>query len=165
MKIISLMGISGIILLAGLGISYGGSELATANLEKVVSKLDAGNTLQASIELDPAKSTQGVYAIKSIGDKHDNIVLRITGPDGSVIDTQSVIGDSSEALFTISTLGKHILEVTNTSDELRELVIAIGYKTSDSARVLVIAGSYVLITGMISMAATIVYGLVRMRTS
>lgn len=165
MRIMALMSISGVILLAGLAVSYAGSELATANLETIASSLDAGNILKASVNLDPEKSKQGVYAAKSVGSDHYGLVLSITGPDNELIDTQTIQGDSGEAGFTISAAGTYTLEATNTSEETRDIVIAVGYKSQESALALVAAGSYVIIAGMIAMGVTLAYAIKKSRAS
>lgn len=151
------------ILLAGLGISYGGSELATANLETIGGSLEAGTSLEATLELSPEFSADGVYAVKSVGDEHSGITLHLADPDGITVDTLEIQGDAGESEFVVSKTGKYVLEAQNTSDGKRDIVIAVGYKPDESAKFLVVVGMYVIIAGMIAMLASIAYFVIASR--
>ncbi len=163
MRLASLLAVSGVLLLVGLGLSYGGSELATEGLETVASALDAGNILEAGIELDPRVSRDGVYAVRSVGEEHDGVMLRVTDPGGVLIGELAIQEDAGEEEFVIASAGKYTLEATNTSSETRNIVIAVGYKAEDYVIAIVAVGSYVIIAGMIAMAASVAYAIVRSR--
>lgn len=164
MRLVTLLAISGIVLLVGLAVSYAGTRFATENLETVAGSLEAGNILKVSIELDPRISRDGVYAAKSVGANHYGIILQVTDPAGQIINTHSIVeSDSGEAEFVIASMGKYTLEATNTSTDTREIIIAVGYKSEDYALVLVGLGLYVIIAGMAAMAASMIFAIIRSR--
>lgn len=165
MRSVALVAVSGAILLAGLGISYAGSELATAGLEDAAASVGAGDMLAVSAELDPAVSARGVYAAKSVGQEHGGIRLTLSDPGGIVIDSLTVDGDAGEARFEIVSAGTYTLEAVNVADGSREIVIAVGSESDESARMLVILGSYTIIAGMLAMGAAVAYAIVRARLS
>lgn len=163
MRLVSLLAISGIVLLGGLAVSYAGSELATADLVTEARSLEAGGTLVARADLAPTVSRNGVYAAKSVGQDHEGIVLRVTNPAGATVDMQEVRGDSGEAEFVVTDAGEYTLEASNTSQGTRDIVIAIGYKADDLSLAVVAVGSYLIIAGMVVMASSMIYSIAKSR--
>ncbi|MCY4252638.1 MAG: hypothetical protein OXD41_04980 [Thaumarchaeota archaeon] len=170
MRPATLLAVSGAVLVGGLALSYAGTQAATAGLETGAGVLGTGEALTVAADLDPAVSQRGVYAVRDVGGGGVDIVVRIAGPGGSAVlagggAAHHGVG-SIEERFAISGAGEHALTVENAGGGAAEVIAAIGYLPGDEVLVYASAGSYVIIAGMVALAATVaVYAVRRARPS
>ncbi len=166
MRPMALFAISGAVMLGGLALSYAGTQAATAGLETGAGVLEADETLTVAAELDPAVSPEGVYALREVGGGSIDADVRITRPEGSMIGAGHSGTDSVEERFAISAAGVYELEVKNAGSADAEIIAAIGYLPGDEVLVYASIGSYVIIAGMVALAASVgAYAIRRIRAS
>ena len=153
MRPMTLFAISGAVMLGGLGLSYAGTQAATAGLVTGAGILGEGESLTVEAPLDPEVSAGGVYALREVGGGTLDVGVRVTWPGGTIAGTHSGT-DAVEERFAVSAAGTHVLEVRNDGEGDAEVIAAIGYVPGDEVLAYASAGSYVIIAGMASLAAS-----------
>ncbi len=166
MRPMALFALSGAIMLGGLALSYVGTQAATAGLETGAGVLGAEETLTVAVVLDPAVSPGGVYALREVGGNDLDADVRIIWPEGGMLGAEHSGTDSVEERFDILVAGVHELEVKNAGTTDAEIIAAIGYVPGDEVLVYASIGSYVIIAGMVALAASVgIYAIRRIRAS
>ena len=74
--------IVGALLAAGVFLSFYGAHLSTQDLTVKEENILPGDSLEISTELDPSKSSNGVFVIQILEDKENVLTAKISDPLG-----------------------------------------------------------------------------------
>ncbi|HKU32665.1 MAG TPA: hypothetical protein VJR22_02305 [Candidatus Nitrosotalea sp.] len=149
--------ISGILVIAGILISFFQSETETSNLASSQQDLSPGSSMNVTNSLDPIKSKDGVYSIQ-ISDFKDGDILsaNVVDPNGNFIVTKSITKSPFQENFTISSTGTYELKIQNTAQGDMQVLGIIGYYP-EGATLLDVFSVIILIVGLSGLAIGMMY--------
>jgi hypothetical protein len=151
--------------LIGVGIilSFFGAQLATQNLTVKEENLDPGSSMEVIVELDPSIGETGVYGILLAKFEENTIYVSVFNPLGSQILSKTVDQESTEERFKIGSSGSYKIVIENSGLEETQIVAGIGYIPDSNTLSVGIAGSYILVVGLIGMGGIVVYTILNRR--
>jgi hypothetical protein len=151
--------------LIGVGIilSFYGAQLATQNLTIKEENLDPGSSMEVMVELDPSIAETGVYGILLAKFEENVIYVSVFDPLGSQILSKTVDQESTEERFKIGSSGSYKIVIENSGLEETQIVAGIGYIPDSNTLSVGIAGSYILVVGLIGMGGIVVYTILNRR--
>lgn len=151
--------IVGALLAAGMILSFYGAQLTTQDLTVKEENILSGDSLEISTELDPLKSSNGVFVIQILEDKENVLTAKISDPLGFEILSLPIDRESLEERFEISSKGTYQLVVENSGLEDLQVVVAIGHMPDKSTISVGITGFYLLIVGLIGIVGVGIYAI------
>lgn len=151
--------IVGGLLATGVFLSFYGAQLSTQDLLVKEENVLPGESLEISAELDPSKSTTGVFVIQILEDKESSLTAKISDPLGFEILSLQIDRESFEERFEISDKGNYQLVVKNSGLEELQIVGAFGYMPDSSTISVGITGFYLLIVGLIGIVGVGIYAI------
>ena len=141
--------IVGVILGAGITLSFYGAQLSTQNLVVKDENIAPDSTVEVIMDLDPEVIETGVYALLLDDFKENSISISLYDPLGSQIISGIVEKESSEERFEIISTGVYKLEVKNIGTEEMYIVAGLGYMPEAGTLSVGITGFYLVIVGLI----------------
>ncbi|MDE1867067.1 MAG: hypothetical protein KGI08_05085 [Thaumarchaeota archaeon] len=149
--------ISGILVIIGILISFSQSETEMNSLASVQQSLTTNTSMNVSKSLDPIESKDGAYSVQISDFKDgDSINVSVIDPNGSIITTKSIIKNSFQENFTISSTGTYELKIQNTAPQDIQVLGIIGYYPQ-GATLLDALSIIVLIVGLSGLAIGMMY--------
>jgi hypothetical protein len=149
--------IVGALLAAGVFLSFYGAHLTTQDLTVKEENILPGDSLEISTELDPSKSSNGVFVIQILEDKENTLTAKISDPLGFEILSLPIDRESFEDRFEISSKGTYQLVVENSGLEELQVVGVIGHMPDNTTIYVGITGFYLLIIGLIGIVVVGIY--------
>lgn len=147
----------GILVIAGILISYFQSEAEVDRLATSQQDLPPGSPMNVSKSLDPIQSKNGVYSIQILDFKNgDSVSASVIDPDGISITSKSVTKSPFQENFTISSTGTYELKIQNPSQVDLQVVGIIGYYPQGPT-LLDFANIIILIVGLSTLAIGMMY--------
>ena len=156
-KPILILVIVGTLLAAGVFLSFYGAQLTTQDLTVKEENILPGDSLEISTELDPSKSSNGVFVIQILEDKENTLTAKISDPLGFEILSMPINKESVEDRVEISSKGTYQLVVENSGSEELQVVGVIGHMPDNSTISVGITGFYLLIVGLIGIVGIGIY--------
>ena len=157
MSKVSLLLITGsALLVAGLALSFYGSQAVLGELTTVTEILGPGESAQLSAELDRNVGETAVYVVQVMNPQDSQVSAHVTGPLGGVPDSGDVEGDSREVRFGIENSGTYTLTIRN-DGQATEVAAALGHMPDTTAFSIGLTGFYIILVGLVAMAALAVY--------
>lgn len=141
--------IVGVILGAGIALSFYGAQLSTQNLVVKDETITPGSIVEVTMELDPEVIETGVYALLLDDFKENSISISVYDPIGSQIISGIAEKESSEERFEIISAGVYKLEIKNIGTEEAYIVAGLGYMPEAGTLSVGITGFYLVIVGLI----------------
>ncbi len=126
-----------------------GSQMITQDLVIMEGIITGASKLEISVELDPEKNMEGVYAVQTIEGEEYNISATVIDPSEMKIRTTDVTSNSFEEKFEITEKGTYKLIVETTDLNEINLVAGIGHVPDSTGATVSITGIFVVIGGMI----------------
>lgn len=124
----SILIISGVLVIIGIILSYSQSSNELNNIATVQKTLPIGGSMNVSMSLDPAKSTDGVYSISITDFKEgDNLSFLVNDPNEIPFVSKTITKSPFQENFTINTSGTYELKIDNTSHREMQVLGIIGY--------------------------------------
>ena len=151
--------IVGGILAAGVFLSFYGAQLSTQDLTVKEENILSGGSLQVSTELDPSKSSMGVFVVQILENKQSTLTAKIFDPLGIEILSITIDSESLEKRFEISSKGTYQLVVENSGLEDLLVVAAFGHMPDNTTISVGITGFYLLIVGLIGIVGVGIYAI------
>jgi hypothetical protein len=143
--------IVGIILGAGIALSFYGAQLTTQDIIVKEERVASGSSVDVSVELDPKLGETGVYAVLVNNFDEDSISISLYDPFGSKILSSIVDKESTEERFEIVSDGTYKLEIENSGLEEYQIVagtLSVGF-----------TGFYLTIVGLIGIVGVGFYAI------
>lgn len=156
-KTTPLLIISGILVVIGISISYIQSENELGEIATSQQTVPAGDFMNVSKSLDPAKSTAGVFSIQISDFKSgEDLSTSVLGPSGSTVLSTQVTKSPVQENFTVTAPGTYELKIQNTAQSALEVTGIIGYYPQGPTLVDVFS-IIVLILGLSGLAIGMMY--------
>jgi hypothetical protein len=148
--------ISAILVIIGIGISFYQSEREMESITTQQQSLDPGSTMTVTKNLDPAKSKNGVYSVQISDFKDgDKVRANIIDQTGNTISTSMISKSQFQDNFTIFQLENYTLQIQNTGQNETQILGIIGYYPQ-GATILDVASVIVLTIGLIGLGVGMV---------
>lgn len=163
-KAATMLAVVGGLIAAGIALSFFGSMIIVEDLVQQTENIGGGSTLEITAELDPEINDEGFYVVQAMQFSEGMISARVIDPFGGQIISKTVESGSYQEQFEIKSGGTFTLIIEN-AGENSDIIGAIGH-VPDSGKVSVgIAGSYLLIAGLIGMVVVGIYAVKNRRKS
>lgn len=153
-----------VLLAAGLVMSFYGSQIITEGLNSVTGAVSPSQVVEIEAELDLQLGEEAVYVVQVMSPDDSQVSVTVLDPSGIQILAESVESDSHEGTFVIHTGGIYRLIVENTGTET-EVAAVLGHIPDTGTFSVAITGFYMLLIGLVAMAALAVYVIKRRRRS
>ena len=157
-SLIFLLGV-GIILGAGIALSFYGAQLTTQDIIVKEERIDPGSTIEVLVELDPKLGETGVYALLLNDFKENSIYVSVYDPFGTEIISKIAEKESTEERFDIISSGAYKLEIENSGQEQAQIVAGLGYMPDSGTLSVGITGFYLVIVGLIGIVGVGFYAI------
>ena len=149
--------VSGILVFAGIVISYYLSETEISDIAMSQQTITSGSYMNVSKGLDPAKSTAGVWSVKISGFKEgDTVKASLIDPVGSTVLTEDLDKSPVQQNFTVSSNGTYMLKIQNSAKGDLQILGIIGYYPQGPG-LLDLVSIIVLIVGLSGLAIGMMY--------
>jgi hypothetical protein len=145
------------LLTSGIFLSFYGAQLTTQDLSVKEAIIGGGKSLEIMIELDPAKSENGVYVVQVMELKDGIISAKILDPVGYQILSTTIDKESFEERFEISSKGNYTLSIENLGSDDMKIVGVLGHMPDNSTLSVGVTGFYILIIGLIGIVGVGIY--------
>ena len=145
--------IVGIMIAVGAMLLIYGSQTITGDLVIVEGKVNSLTQLEIKADLDPEINTEGVYAVQTIEGKEYDISAVVIDSSEIKIRDVSINRNSFEDNFEIEQAGTYTLIITTSESEEIPLVGGIGHVPDSTGVTISIVGFFIIISGMIGVAA------------
>ncbi len=153
----SILIVSGILVIAGILISFFQSENEMNSIATSQQNLSIGSSMNVSKSLDPAESKDGVYSIQISDFKNGDILsVNVIDPQGNSIITKSITKSPFQENFTVSLAGTYELKIDNISQRDLQVLGIIGYYPR-GATLLDVISVIILIVGLSGLAIGMMY--------
>jgi len=139
----------GIILGAGMILSFYGAQLTTQDIIVQEEIIAPSSAVEVTIELDPKVGETGVFAVLLEKYEEDTISISVYDPLGSKIISKIAEKESTEERFEIVSSGTYKLEIENSGLEESQIVAGLGYMPDSGTLSVGVTGFYLLIVGLI----------------
>ena len=147
----------GILIGAGIILSFYGAQLTTQNLTLKEENLAPASSLEVIAELDPTISETGVYGILLNNFEEGAIFISIFDPFGDLILSNTAEKESMEERFEITSKGSYKLIIENSGSTESLIVAGIGHMPDSGTLSVGITGFYILIVGLIGIVGIGIY--------
>ncbi len=165
-KSIVFLVIVGAILAAGVFLSFYGAHLTTQDLTLKEENILPEGSLEISAELDPSKSSTGVFVVQILEDYENTLgpnflllTAKISDPLGFEIISLPIDRESVEERFEILSKGTYQLEIENSGLEDIKIVAVIGHMPDNTTISVGVTGFYLLIIGLIGIVGAGIYAI------
>lgn len=158
------LAIVGSLIAVGIILSFYGNYVIFEDLKQGDADVGFGESLIVEVDLDPNKSSSGIYAVQILDFKGGTITANIVDPFNSIIESQTINEELYEGLFDLTTVGTYKLVVEN-SGETVKIFGVIGPEPDSGKRSLNIISLYILVVGLVGMAGVAVYIVVNRKKS
>ncbi len=149
--------VSGILVIAGILISFSQSENEMSSIATSQQSLSVGSAMNVSKSLDPMKSKDGVYSVQISDFKNgESLNVNVIDPSGSSIITKSITKSPFQENFTISSAGTYELKIENAAQSDLQVLGIIGYYPQ-GATLLDVISVIILIVGLSGLAIGMMY--------
>lgn len=147
----------GVIIAAGIILSFYGAQLTTQNLTVKEENLEPSSSIEVIAELDPAISETGVYGIIIDNFEVGKISISVLDPIGTQILSNVIEKESTEERFEIISKGSYNLIIENSGSLESQIVVGIGHMPDAGTLSVGITGFYILIVGLIGIVGVGIY--------
>ncbi len=158
--------IVGAILAAGVFLSFYGAHLTTQDLTLKEENILPEGSLEISAELDPSKSSTGVFVVQILEDYENTLgpnflllTAKISDPLGFEIISLPIDRESVEERFEISSKGTYQLVVENSGIIEVQVAGLFGHMPDNSTMSVGIIGFFLLIIGLIGIVGIGIYAI------
>ena len=152
------------LLIAGLAMSFYGSQLVTEGLSSGTGTITGDRQMEIAAELDPAVGRTAVYVVQVMDFEGTEISVTVEDPLGIEILSADVDRDSYEDRFDVVDSGTHRLVVQNAGAET-EVAVVLGHMPDTEALSVGITGFYVLLMGLVAIGALTIHVIRQKRSS
>jgi len=156
-KIAPMLAVAVSLLVAGLVLSFYGSQLVTSDLVTRTGIVGQQNTLEVTAELDADVSETGVYVVQIMDFEGTQVTASVYDPLDIKILEVAMDENTHEEWFDIAETGSYRLVVGNAGSE-SEMVGVLGHLPASSALTSGVIGFYVVLLGLVAMGALEAYG-------
>ena len=149
----------GILIAAGIALSFYGSQIVTEGLETSETDLEPGSILEIPVKLDPLVSDKGVFVVQIIDFKSSTIEARLFDSFDNQIVSKTIEKESHEEQFDVTTEGQYKLIIENKGIEKHHVIGVLGHLPDKSKFVVGLTGFYILLVGLIGIVGVGVYAI------
>ena len=144
--------ICGVLIVAGLAISVVENQITLGGINQGNGKVNSGETVTISVELDKEVSPVGIFAVQIMEFKENVISAKILDPSNIEIISEKINEETVEKEFDIFDSGTYQLIIENSDDDEIFVTGAIGpLPDVDKKLILSTISLSVLIIGMIGL--------------
>lgn len=153
----ALLIVSGMLVIAGILISYMQSESEMNDIAIAQQDVPAGSSMNVSKSLDPSAGRGGVYSVQITDFKAGQTVgATVVDPSGVPVVTATVAKSPYQQNFTISSQGLYNLKIRNTGQADLTVQGIIGYYP-EAPNILDLVSIIILIAGLSGLAVGMMY--------
>lgn len=149
--------IVGLLIAAGIGLSFYGSQIITEGLDSGESTLEPGKTLEIQSKLDPSVTDTGVFVVQIMNFKPSSIEATLYDPYETQIISEKIEKESFEKQFEINNLGQYKLVIQNTGNEKFQVIGVLGHLPDKTKFSVGLIGFYVLLVGLVGIVGVGAY--------
>ncbi len=158
MQTTRLIVIFGLLVVGGLAVSVIENQVTLEGISQGNGRVSLTETLSITADLDREETSVGVFAVQVMEFSQDAVSVRVFDPLDAEIIQQRVDADTLEGEFDVYESGTFKMVIEST-DEIY-VAGAIGPRPdADTKLILVSVSLGILITGMIGLAITAIYGI------
>ena len=152
-----LMALVGSLIVAGIILSFYGSQKATEGLISVEFTLEPNEKIEILAELDPNTNSLGVFVIQGPEFEEKNVFAQIVDPSGIQIVSSTIENNSVEERFEITATGNYKLIIENNNQNNVQGIGVIGHMPNTNVLSLGYTGFYLIIVGMVGIVGMGIY--------
>ena len=157
-----LLAIVGGLIGTGIILSVYGNYLLFEDLVQDHGDVMEGQDLVLEVELDDSQTDNGIFAIQILDYKGGMVTATIIDPFNTTIETESINQEVFEGLFEVTSSGNYKLLIEN-KGEKENVFAVIGPEPDELDLILSNVSLYILVAGLIGMAAVAVYLVINRR--
>ena len=150
----------GILIGIGAALLFLGSQAITSDIIIQEGQIDGEQKIEIQAKLDPEINSEGVFVVQTTEGIEVSLKVSILDPSKHEIKSSSILTNSFEDYFYITTSGMHTLVIETTDDNSVNVVGGIGHVPDASAYSISMIGFTMLLIGMIGV---IVVGIIMVR--
>jgi len=150
----------GILIGIGAAMLFLGSQAITSDIIIQEGQIDDEHKIEIQAKLDPEINSEGVFVVQTMEGIEVSLEVSILDPSRHKIKSSSILTNSFEDYFYITTSGMHTLVIETTGDDLINVVGGIGHVPDASAYSISMIGFVMLLIGM---TGVIVIGVIMVR--
>ena len=150
----------GILIGIGAALLFLGSQAITSDIIIQEGQIDGEHKIEIQAELDPGINSEGVFVVQTMEGVEVSLQVSILDPAKHKIKSSSILTNSFEDYFYITTSGTHTLVIETVDGNSVNVVGGIGHVPDASSYSISLIGFAMLLIGMIGV---IVLGIVMVR--
>ncbi|MEK6966118.1 MAG: hypothetical protein AABW62_01645 [Thermoproteota archaeon] len=156
-KPVVMMAVIGVLIAAGIVLSFYGSQVITEGLSQKEEMVMAGSSFEISSDIDMDTTRLGVFVVQVQNFKEGAIHAKIFDPLGAELVSTTVDRESFEKRFDVATSGTYRLLVENAGQDQTQIIAVIGPMPDPEKLSFGITGFYILILGLIGIVGVGIY--------
>ena len=156
-KPVVMMAVIGVLIAAGIVLSFYGSQVITEGLSQKEEMVMAGSSFEISSDIDMDTTRLGVFVVQVQNFKEGAIHAKVFDPLGAELVSTTVDRESFEKRFDVATSGTYRLLVENTGQDQTQIIAVIGPMPDPEKLSFGITGFYILILGLIGIVGVGIY--------
>lgn len=151
--------IAGLLVAAGMVMSYYGASLVTRDVTYSEATLNGTAPIQVTKELDPSVSDTAVFVVQSEGFADASMVARLSGPDNQIISTKRIEQKNTEGEFAIPAKGIYRLELENEKQTEVRAIIGLTHMPDKMIISLNYLGQMFILSGFVGVVVSGIFAL------
>ncbi|MDP3779631.1 MAG: hypothetical protein Q8Q69_00365 [Nitrosopumilaceae archaeon] len=156
-KPVVMMAVIGVLIAAGIVLSFYGSQVITEGLSQKEEMVMAGSSFEISSDIDMDTTRLGVFVVQVQNFKEGAIHAKVFDPLGAELVSTTVDRESFEKRFDVATSGTYRLLVENAGQDQTQIIAVIGPMPDPEKLSFGITGFYILILGLIGIVGVGIY--------
>jgi hypothetical protein len=156
-KPVVMMAVIGVLIAAGIVLSFYGSQVITEGLSQKEEMVMAGSSFEISSDIDMDTTRLGVFVVQVQNFKEGVIHAKVFDPLGAELVSTTVDRESFEKRFDVATSGTYRLLVENAGQDQTQIIAVIGPMPDPEKLSFGITGFYILILGLIGIVGVGIY--------
>jgi len=156
-KPVVMMAVIGVLIAAGIVLSFYGSQVITEGLSQKEEMVMAGSSFEISSDIDMDTTRLGVFVVQVQNFKEGAIHAKVFDPLGAELVSTTVDRESFEKRFDVAASGTYRLLVENAGQDQTQVIAVIGPMPDPGKLSFGITGFYVLILGLIGIVGVGIY--------
>jgi len=154
---------SATLIVIGLILLVLGNQIILEGVSQGNGKVSSGQTLTISVDFDSQETSIGVFAVQIMEFKDNIFSAKVLDPFDSEIIFQTINEETIEKEFDVLETGTHKLIIESTSNEETIVFAAIGPLPDAGKKSLGLISVYILVSGMVGLVVTGIYGVKKRR--
>ena len=151
------------LIIIGLILLVLGNQIILEGVSQGNEKMSSSQTLTISVDFDSQETSIGVFAVQIMEFKDNIFSAKVLDPFDSEIIFQSINEETIEKEFDVLETGTYKLIIESTSNEETIVFAAIGPLPDAGKKSLGLISVYILVSGMVGLVVTGIYGVKKRR--